>query len=113
MAAMIDTVAKSVGVKLKEEQETILQCLIDRKDCMAVLPTGFGKSIPYMLFPLVQKRMGRSGIVLVCCPLVSLMRDQVERANATKGVTAAYTGVRMMNNSIKRHLESGLENLES
>ncbi|XP_061169985.1 bifunctional 3'-5' exonuclease/ATP-dependent helicase WRN-like [Saccostrea echinata] len=59
---------------------------------MAVLPTGFGKSLPYQLLPLVQREIGRTGIVLVCCPLVSLMKDQVERINAIKGVTAAYKG---------------------
>lgn len=59
---------------------------------MAVLLTSFGKSVPYQLFPLIQRERGLMGIVLVCCPLISLMKDQVERANAIKGVTAAYKG---------------------
>lgn len=92
MAAPIETVASSLGIKLKPQQLEILQSLLDWKDCMAVLPTGFGKSLPYQLFPLIQRERGRNGIVLVCCPLISLMKDQVERANAINGVTAAYKG---------------------
>jgi len=47
-ASTIDSVLTDIlplfGVdKLKDEQRTILECLIDKKDCMAVLPTGFGK----------------------------------------------------------------------
>ncbi|XP_061184914.1 ATP-dependent DNA helicase RecQ-like [Saccostrea echinata] len=92
MAAPIEKVTNSLNIQLKPQQLDILQCLLDRKDCMAVLPTGFGKSLPYQLLPLVQREIGRTGIVLVCCPLVSLMKDQVERINAIKGVTAAYKG---------------------
>jgi superfamily II DNA helicase RecQ len=45
-ASTIDNVLKDIlplfGVdKLKDEQRTIIECLIDKKDCMAVLPTGF------------------------------------------------------------------------
>ncbi|XP_061182575.1 ATP-dependent DNA helicase RecQ-like [Saccostrea echinata] len=92
MAAPIEKVTNSLNIQLKPQQLDILQCLLDRKDCMAVLPTGFGKSLPYQLLPLVQREIGHTGIVLVCCPLVSLMKDQVERINAIKGVTAAYKG---------------------
>ena len=35
--------------KLKEEQSAILKCILEGRDCMAVLPTGFGKSLPYQL----------------------------------------------------------------
>lgn len=90
MAAPIETVTSSLGIKLKPQQLEILQSLLDGKDCMTVLPTGFGKSLPYQVFPLIQRERGRNGIV--CCPLISLMKDQVERANAINGVTAAYKG---------------------
>lgn len=38
------------------------------------------------------EREGPNGIVHVCFPLISLMKDQVDRANAIEGVTAAYKG---------------------
>ena len=54
------------------------------RDCLAVLPTGGGKSlcfqIPGMLLP---------GLTLVVSPLISLMQDQVTALRA-RGVAAAY-----------------------
>ena len=41
--------------KLKEEQSAILKCIIEGRDCMAVLPTGFGKSLPYQMAVVQQK----------------------------------------------------------
>ena len=34
--------------QLKSEQKEIIQNVLERKDSMAVLPTGFGKSISYV-----------------------------------------------------------------
>jgi superfamily II DNA helicase RecQ len=58
-ASTINNVLKDIlplfGVdKLKDEQRTIIECLIDKKDCMAVLPTGFGKSLPFQIYSLVN-----------------------------------------------------------
>ena len=42
----VETVLKRFGIPcLKQEQRTILNCLIQNRDCVAVLPTGFGKSL--------------------------------------------------------------------
>ena len=35
--------------QLKSEQKEIIQNVLERKDSMAVLPTGFGKSMCYVL----------------------------------------------------------------
>lgn len=71
---------------LKDEQKTILQCLINKTDCMAVLPTGYGKSLPYQMYSLVNRRLTSANeIVLVCCPLVALMQDQVEKMSKIPG----------------------------
>ncbi|KAK3086487.1 hypothetical protein FSP39_019095 [Pinctada imbricata] len=60
---------------------------------MAILPTGYGKSLPYQLYPLVLQAMGEvKSKVIVCCPLISLMKDQVKRANAFEGITASNIG---------------------
>ena len=36
-------------LQLKSEQKEIIQNVLERKDSMAVLPTGFGKSMCYVL----------------------------------------------------------------
>ena len=67
-ASTIDNVLKDIlplfGVdKLKDEQRTILECLIDKKDCIAVLPTGFGKSLPFQIYSLVNRTTNDKTIV--------------------------------------------------
>ena len=39
---------KQFHLQLKSEQKRILQNVLERKDSMAVLPTGFGKSMCYV-----------------------------------------------------------------
>ena len=48
---------KLVHLQLKSEQKEIIQNVFQRKDSMAVLPTGFGKSTCYVPIPsqVVQK----------------------------------------------------------
>jgi superfamily II DNA helicase RecQ len=67
-ASTINNVLKDIlplfGVdKLKDEQRTIIECLIDKKDCMAVLPTGFGKSLPFQIYSLVNRTTNDKTIV--------------------------------------------------
>ena len=40
---------KQFHLQLKSEQKEIIQNVLERKDSMAVLPTGFGKNICYVL----------------------------------------------------------------
>jgi superfamily II DNA helicase RecQ len=40
---------KQFHLQLKSEQKEIIQNVLERKDSMAVLPTGFGKSTCYVL----------------------------------------------------------------
>lgn len=54
------------------------------RDCLAVLPTGGGKSICYQVPACVLP-----GLTLVISPLISLMQDQVA-ALRSRGVAAAY-----------------------
>jgi superfamily II DNA helicase RecQ len=42
---------KQFHLQLKSEQKEIIQNVLERKDSMAVLPTGFGKSMCYVLPP--------------------------------------------------------------
>ena len=42
---------KQFHLQFKSEQKEIIQNALERKDSMAVLPTGFGKSMCYVLLP--------------------------------------------------------------
>jgi ATP-dependent DNA helicase RecQ len=64
-------------------QRPVVEALLEGRDCLAVLPTGGGKSLCYQLPALV-----RDGLVLVISPLVALMQDQVQGLQA-RGIAAA------------------------
>ena len=65
------------------QRKAILAALRGR-DCLAVLPTGGGKSLCFQVPGLVLP-----GLTLVVSPLISLMQDQVAALRA-RGVPAAY-----------------------
>lgn len=97
----VDEVMKNVCVKfsvesLKTEQYHMLQSMLAKKDCIAVLPTGFGKSLPYQIYLPVVRELGRLGPqterIIVCCPLLALMKDQVERLHSISELRVAYKG---------------------
>jgi ATP-dependent DNA helicase RecQ len=64
-------------------QRPVVEALLAGRDCLAVLPTGAGKSLCFQLPALV-----RDGLVLVISPLVALMQDQVEQLQR-HGIPAA------------------------
>ncbi len=53
-------------------QREVIETLLSGKDCLAVLPTGGGKSLCYQIPGLC-----RPGLTLVISPLISLMADQL------------------------------------
>ena len=64
-------------------QRAVVEALLAGRDCLAVLPTGAGKSLCYQLPALV-----RQGLVVVVSPLVALMQDQVSQMQR-RGIAAA------------------------
>jgi ATP-dependent DNA helicase RecQ len=64
-------------------QEELVRAVLEGRDALGVLPTGGGKSLCYQVPALVL-----GGVTLVVTPLVSLMEDQVRRAEEA-GIPAA------------------------
>jgi ATP-dependent DNA helicase RecQ len=59
---------------LKIEQKQIITAVLNGKDTLCILPTGFGKSLCYVLPHMLTKRN-----VVIVSPLVSLIRDQEQK----------------------------------
>lgn len=81
-------------------QMDIVLTALEGKDCLALLPTGGGKSICFQVPALVQ-----DGICVVISPLIALMKDQVDNLKK-RGVLAVaiYSGMN------KREIDTVLDN---
>src|SRR5262245_9361138 len=58
-------------------QEQAIQCVLERRDSLVVLPTGGGKSLCYQ-----APALALGGTTVVVSPLISLMKDQVDGLKA-------------------------------
>lgn len=65
-------------------QGEIIENVLKRRDTLAILPTGGGKSLCYQIPALIF-----SGLTVVISPLIALMKDQVEQLEAS-GVPAVF-----------------------
>jgi ATP-dependent DNA helicase RecQ len=70
--------------KFRPGQEEIIRAVLEKKDCIGVMPTGAGKSLTYQL---PARMLG--GTTLVISPLIALMKDQVD-AMAEIGLRATF-----------------------
>jgi ATP-dependent DNA helicase RecQ len=70
----------------RPQQLAVIESIIARKDTLALLPTGAGKSICFQVPTIFQR-----GICVVISPLIALMQDQVKDL-VSKDLKAVYLG---------------------
>ncbi len=80
-------------------QEEIINSVLEKKDTLAVLPTGGGKSICFQVPAMAQE-----GLCLVISPLIALMKDQVDNLN-NKNIAALVIHAGMGYYDVKKTLQ--------
>lgn len=68
--------------QFRPPQRNIIQAVLEKKDVLALLPTGGGKSVCFQVPGLLL-----DGLTVVVSPLIALMQDQVQQLKK-KGVAA-------------------------
>jgi ATP-dependent DNA helicase RecQ len=68
----------------RPHQREVIESVLAKRDALAVMPTGGGKSLCYQIPALLF-----DGLTVVVSPLIALMKDQVEQMHAA-GVPALF-----------------------
>jgi ATP-dependent DNA helicase RecQ len=79
-----ETLQETFGIEgLRPGQQEVIESVLQGHDTLAIMPTGAGKSLCYQL-----PAMKMPGTTIVVSPLISLMKDQVDKLEEA-GVNAA------------------------
>ena len=80
--------------RLRDGQQRVIDSVLDGRDTLAIMPTGSGKSLCYQIAASILP-----GSTVVVSPLISLMKDQLEKLNEL-GISAVQ-----VNSSLSREEE--------
>lgn len=89
----------------RDDQKEIITKVLENQDSLVVLPTGFGKSVCFQLAGLYLE-----GVTLVICPLISLMKDQVDKLQE-KQISATYISGEMTTEQKDFIYQNALKNI--
>ena len=99
--ALINVLKKYWGFEeFRDSQKRIIDLVLQKKDVIALLPTGGGKSLCYQLPAVLME-----GTCLVISPLIALMEDQVSQL-IKRGIKAAYINSSLHSKDIDRILDN-------
>ena len=74
--------------ELKPKQMEIIEAIVENKrDVVGLLPTGYGKSMTFLIPPLITRK-----VCIIISPLISLMEDQKEKLIEREIPVAALHG---------------------
>lgn len=94
--------------EFRGRQLEAIEAILSGRDCFCLMPTGGGKSMCYQI-----PALAKPGIVLVVCPLIALMENQV-MALKEKGIAAEFlssTQTTKVRDKIHEDLQSGKPSL--
>jgi ATP-dependent DNA helicase RecQ len=78
----------------KGNQEDVIKCVLEGKDCFVIMPTGAGKSLCYQLPALMME-----GTAIVISPLIALMKNQVD---SIRGFSSDDNVAHFLNSSLSK-----------
>lgn len=87
--------------KFKPHQYQIIDMIIKCKDVLAVMPTGYGKSLCFQMPPLLTNE-----VAIVISPLIALMADQKMILDALGMTSCCYNST--MSDKKRKEVEDGL-----
>lgn len=86
----------------RSQQEDIVRSVLLKRDTLALMPTGGGKSICFQV-----PALAREGICLVISPLIALMKDQVDRLRSMN-IKASYVSSVQTKHEMDNILDSAI-----
>jgi ATP-dependent DNA helicase RecQ len=96
----LQALQKYYGYKdFRASQREVIDRILCKRDTLAIMPTGGGKSICYQIPAMLFE-----GLTIVISPLISLMKDQVDNI-VDLGISAAYINSSLSNKSIYNIIE--------
>lgn len=105
MKEAVELLKKHYGYEsFRMGQSEIIENVLSRRDVLAIMPTGGGKSICYQVPAMLLE-----GTTVVISPLISLMKDQVDTLQQM-GVPSAFINSSLSSNELRRIMHDAGQN---